>query len=182
MKTMPKNIYSIKENYKKVEEVREIENETPSFEEFMENYEFDERVINSYKDEVNHVNVWVPKGSGPCRWSNPSCSCQYGERWIDLRIPCPVSGCGNTSVINQTHSCGGQAEISNKARIQCRSCGVVSHMRNWNFSCSNHSSYQTAQSGTSSERWIHIITIAGRTWNNDDLVTDLLVYLMNNRW
>jgi hypothetical protein len=54
---MPKNPYLIKENYKKVEEVREIDNKVPSFEEFMETYEFDERVAESYEDEINHVNV-----------------------------------------------------------------------------------------------------------------------------
>jgi len=34
---MPKNTYFIKENYKKVEEVREIENQVPSLEGFLEN-------------------------------------------------------------------------------------------------------------------------------------------------
>jgi hypothetical protein len=33
-----------KENYKKVEEVREIKNEVPSFEEFMKTYEPSEKV------------------------------------------------------------------------------------------------------------------------------------------
>lgn len=55
-----------------------------------------------------------------------------------MRIPCPVSGCGNTNVINQTHTCGGQVEISNKARIRCRSCGDISLVRDFKFSCSNH--------------------------------------------
>jgi hypothetical protein len=54
---MPKNTYFIKENYKKVEEVREIDNEVPTFEKFMETYEFDEGVVKSYEDEINHVNV-----------------------------------------------------------------------------------------------------------------------------
>jgi hypothetical protein len=34
----------IKENYKQVEEVREINNETPTFEEFMNTYESDGNV------------------------------------------------------------------------------------------------------------------------------------------
>jgi len=41
---------------KPVETVYEIKNETPSFEEFMETYEADEKVINSYRDEVEYVN------------------------------------------------------------------------------------------------------------------------------
>ena len=42
---MPKlNSYLIKENYKQVEEVREINNKVPSFEEFMKGYKNDGEV------------------------------------------------------------------------------------------------------------------------------------------
>ncbi|CAI2180010.1 12362_t:CDS:2 [Funneliformis geosporum] len=50
---MPKNTYFIKENYKKVEEVREIENEVPNYEEFLKNYNSDEKVSDSYENELN---------------------------------------------------------------------------------------------------------------------------------
>jgi hypothetical protein len=56
---MPKNNPYLIENKKPVETVYEIKNEykTPSFEEFMETYEADEKIIDSYKDEVEYVNV-----------------------------------------------------------------------------------------------------------------------------
>ena len=64
---MPKlNPYLIKENYKKVEEIREIENEIPSFEEFMKTYENDEGIIDSYNSEVkSYGDIGIAKGYGP---------------------------------------------------------------------------------------------------------------------
>ena len=63
---MSKNTYLIKENYKKVEEVREIDNQVPSYEEFMKNYEGDERVNNSYENEIrSYGDIGVAKGCGP---------------------------------------------------------------------------------------------------------------------
>lgn len=73
-------------------------------------------------------------GYGPCAWRNN----HYGERWVDLQMSCPVSGCPSTAVINQTHTCGGQVEVSNQARVRCQRCGAIDRIRNWNFSCSNH--------------------------------------------
>ena len=60
---MPKqNPYLIKENYKKVEEVREIDNkyEIPTLEEFMNSYEGS---VN-YAD-LNSDDIGTPKGYGP---------------------------------------------------------------------------------------------------------------------
>jgi|SRR3954451_1581024 len=64
---MPKqNPYLIKENYKKVEEIREIKNEFPSYEEFMKNYESDKKVNESYDLEVDsHGDIRESKKSGP---------------------------------------------------------------------------------------------------------------------
>jgi hypothetical protein len=126
---MPKNTYLIKENYKKVEEIREIKSEIPSYEEFLKVYQ--QGQVNY--DDLTNNDISSNKDYGPM-WGNS----QYGERWINLRIPCPVIGCNDRSVINQTHTCGGQAEISSKARIRCRSCGAVSHVRDFKFSCSNY--------------------------------------------
>ena len=52
-----KNVY-LAENKKPVELVQELKDEykVPSFEEFMETYEADEKVIDSYRDEVEYVN------------------------------------------------------------------------------------------------------------------------------
>ena len=86
---MPKlNSYLIKENYKQVEEVREIENkelitpeeqanltiknEAPSFEEFMKTYEGEEGVIDSYEFEVDSYGDIRIKGTyyGPGVWDD----------------------------------------------------------------------------------------------------------------
>src|SRR4051812_32374950 len=62
---MPKqNLYLIKENYKKVEEVREIENKAPSLEEFMKTYESDKAV--NYNDLTHSDISDKGKGYGPC--------------------------------------------------------------------------------------------------------------------
>jgi len=56
----------VKENYKQVEEVREIKNEYPSFEEFMKTYESDEGMIDSYENEVaSYGDISNIKGYGP---------------------------------------------------------------------------------------------------------------------
>ena len=59
---MPKNTYFIKENLAKVEEVREIENQIPSYGEFLENY--NQEQIN-YED-LTHEDINSNKGYGPC--------------------------------------------------------------------------------------------------------------------
>lgn len=67
---MPKqNPYYILKEYKKpTETVYELKNEyeVPSFEEFMKTYKADEKIIDSYRGEVEYVNGWVSKGNGPC--------------------------------------------------------------------------------------------------------------------
>ena len=86
---MPKqNPYLIKENYKKVEEVREIENkelitpeeqtklvdklvknEIPSYEEFMKTYQEDEGVIDNYYYEIDsYGDIRIVKCYGPGFW------------------------------------------------------------------------------------------------------------------
>ena len=56
--------FEVKKPFETVYELKN-EYETLSLEEFMKTYEADEKVIDSYKDEVEYVNVWAPKGSGP---------------------------------------------------------------------------------------------------------------------
>ncbi len=65
---MPKqNQYLItKENYKKVEEVREIENKIPSFEEFLKTYNENERINDNYQGEFDsYGDIRVNKSYGP---------------------------------------------------------------------------------------------------------------------
>jgi len=87
---MPKNTYFI-ENHKKIEEVREI----PTYEEFQKNYQADQEVSDSYKDEQNsYADIGVSKGFGPCS------ICYKDTQWTDLYIPCPAAGCDNNSFVN----------------------------------------------------------------------------------
>ena len=65
---MPNNNNLIpKENIAKVEEVREIDNEIPSYEEFMKTYENDD---NLNYDDLNGGNAGEVKGYGPT-WVDP---------------------------------------------------------------------------------------------------------------
>ncbi|KLL01622.1 MAG: hypothetical protein MRERC_12c005 [Mycoplasmataceae bacterium RC_NB112A] len=72
---MPKNIYLPKDNLPKIFEVREVENEVPSYEEF----------IKTYKGPINYAefegsSIGETKGYGPCRGSLCGCSCSSNER------------------------------------------------------------------------------------------------------
>jgi hypothetical protein len=73
---MPKNIIP-KENFPKIEEIREINNEIPTYEEFLKTYQVDQKVNESYENEIeSYGDIEVNKGYGPCAWRNN----QYGER------------------------------------------------------------------------------------------------------
>jgi len=77
---MPKNIIP-KNNIPKIFEVREVENQIPSYEEFLKGYRLEQAVVESYENEIaSYRDIRVSKGFGPCSWNNPRCSCQYGER------------------------------------------------------------------------------------------------------
>jgi len=168
---MPKNTYFIKENYKKVEEVREIENQVPSLEGFLENNNQEQLDY----DDLTYNDISSSKVYGPM-WGNS----QYGERWISLRIPCPVSGCNNTTITNQTHTCGGQVEISNRVRVRCRSCGVSSHARYFSFHCSNHSGGSGQASSMSLTNALS--TAYGNGEISSDMLMEILQELRANPW
>jgi len=176
---------------KPFETVQELKNETPSFEEFMETYNADERMIDSYNAEFNgYGDIGVEKGYGPC--SRSDCRCEYGERYVDLYIPCPAvnsngSRCPGSiaAPTNWVHSSDHyRTQISNKARIQCsKSYCSRDHMKNWAFRCSS-SWHGGDYHGTSSTTWIHCMTALAQHVGDDDLILDLLTYLRNpsNRW
>jgi len=72
---MLKNII-LKENYIKIEEVREIENEIPTYEEFLKSYE---QSGEANYDDLNHNDIKVSKGYGSC--SRSDCNClSIGEK------------------------------------------------------------------------------------------------------
>jgi hypothetical protein len=63
---MPKNnIYLPKENLAKAEEIREIKNEIPTYEEFMKTYENDG---NLNYDDLSSGSIGEAKGHGPNPW------------------------------------------------------------------------------------------------------------------
>jgi len=176
---------------KPFETVYELKNEIPSFEEFMESYENDG---NLNYDDLSGGSVGEVKGYGPC--SRSDCRCEYGERYVDLFIPCPAIKKNSDSSITR---CPGSIEapthwvhstdhyrtqISNKARIQCsKSYCSRDHMKNWAFRCSS-SWHGGDYHGTSSTTWIHCMTALAQHVGDDDLILDLLTYLRNpsNRW
>jgi len=62
---MPKNVY-LPENFPKIEEVREVENYIPTYEEFLRTYETEQKVSDSYRNELNsYSDIRVSKNFGP---------------------------------------------------------------------------------------------------------------------
>jgi len=126
---------------KPFETVYELKNEVPSYEEFMKTYENDG---NLNYDDLNSGSVGEAEGYGPC-WRcsvRTDCDCKSGERWCDLRVPCPSDRCmgKDRPITGWVHSRDSYTtQISNKARIRCTKHGCsVSHMSNWEFACSAH--------------------------------------------
>jgi len=83
---------------KPFETVYESKNEYPSLEEFMETYESDERVIDSYNAEIgSYGDISIEKGYGPCSPSYCSgcscprsdCNCNSSERFVKVLMSCP---------------------------------------------------------------------------------------------
>jgi hypothetical protein len=176
---MPKNTYFIKENYKKIEEVREIKSEIPSYEEFLKNYQADQEVSDSYENEIeSYSDVGASKGFGPCY------ICRKDTQWTDLYIPCPVVGCNNRNLTYQTHSngCGGNLEVSNKGQVRCKRCWAESYISNWNFSCSSH--------GGGGGGWLNgdslkkALALALMMNNSNQVISDLSMFMIehSNDW
>lgn len=88
-----------KENLVKTEEVRELTNEYPSFEEFTRTYEYNEHIANSYEDEYQAQG----KGVGPCR--NTLCGCSCSKDVCDCgNLEGSIYGKDNWKVGNATAS------------------------------------------------------------------------------
>jgi hypothetical protein len=165
---------------KPFETVYEIKNETPSFEEFMENYEADDKVIDSYRDEVEYVNGWASKGSGPCQ------ICDKPEQWRYLYLSCPGvndegKACGNPNQTYWYHSTdSGQTEISNRAKIRCSKCYTSAHLSYWRFKCSWHTG-EKKYYDTSSLEFRKAITLINGTepYIGTTMAQDLITYLVH---
>jgi hypothetical protein len=66
-------------------------------------------------------------------------------RWEWLRIPCPVEECmkNDRTIHDWVHyGCGSPMQWSTKARLQCGSCEVPSHISKWRFSCHRHTDFK----------------------------------------
>ncbi|CAI2182435.1 1269_t:CDS:2 [Funneliformis geosporum] len=110
---------------REVEEVHEVENYIPTYEEFLKNYQVDQAVNNSYENEIeSYSDVGVNKGFGPCY------VCNKPIDWTSLYIPCPVAGCSSTNFTTQTHSngCGGNLEVSTRGYIRFMAEGEMDEL------------------------------------------------------
>jgi len=177
---MPKNIIP-KDNIPKIVEVREIESEIPSYEEFLKNYQSDQKVNDSYENEVTSYNdLGTPKASGSCF------VCYKDTNWTNLYLACPTDYCGSTNTSYWYHSnsgyllassrsgCG-RLEISNKGEIKCQGCGTSGRISNWKFACSNHPSEYRTVSNFSFRRSL----MAANDFSG--MITDLQTYLTSHR-
>jgi len=79
-------------NEKPFEIVQEVNNEIPSYEEFMKTCENDGNV--NY-DDLSGGDVGEVRGYGPCYYSNPDCTCYASSGWIQLYVGCLANGCPN---------------------------------------------------------------------------------------
>ena len=115
---MPNNNNLIpKENYKKIEEIREIKTELPTYEEFINKKSqlspaARKKIINksgsNYQSPLIDKDISEVKGYGPCR------VCYKDTYWTDLYMPCPAAYCDSKEPIYFTHSpgCGSRLERS----------------------------------------------------------------------
>jgi hypothetical protein len=137
---MPKNIYLPKENIPKTEEIRKIETEIPTYEEFLNKY--NQEQVN-YSD-LAHEDISSNGGCGPCHYSNADCTCYVSQGFIQLYVPCPAVGCSNNrsgftwlhskngylmTSTGQNDECG-VLLVSNQGQIRCVNCRTSSHFSN----------------------------------------------------
>lgn len=177
---MPKNTYLPKDNIPKIEEVREVENQIPTYEEFLKNYQADQEVSESYENELNsYGDIGVSKGFGPCY------VCQKPEQWTELKIRCGGENCSDTTSSNRTHAfCGSNIEISNRAYVRCSNCWISRHMNEWGFGgCSYHS-----EDYCEPVRWKNYNSFRralGLTLMEEgcsEVLVDLAVYMVNHKY
>lgn len=120
----------------KTEMVAELKDEhkTPSYEEFLKNYEND--------GEVNYDDL--SGGVGEARGYGPVVQSDYWGDWEYLEIPCvskdcPVNDKSPRQWVHAGEDCRSSYTQrmlwSTKARIKCIYCDSPSHISNWAFKC-----------------------------------------------
>jgi hypothetical protein len=179
---MPKNTYLPKDNFPKIEEVREIENYVPTYEEFLKTYEAEQKVTESYENELSsYEDVGGSKGFGPCY------VCHKTEQWTDLKIRCGGENCSETTSKYWHHNwCGGKFEVSNRAYIRCSNCQTSSHINGWSFggcsSCSYHSrNYYRPVSWNNYNSFRRALGLTLMAEGCSEVLVDLAVYMVNHK-
>jgi hypothetical protein len=182
---MPKNTYLLKENFSKIEEVREIENYVPTYEEFISkksqlSLAARKKIINksgsNYQSPLIDKDISEAKGYGPCY------VCQKPEQWTDLKIRCGGENCSETTSNYWHHNwCGGKFKVSNRAYAKCSNCGTSCHLSKSNFSCSKHSgSYEEARDyNYKFFRRAPSLTLMEEGCS--EVLVDLAVYIVNHK-
>jgi len=102
--------------------------------------------------------------------------CSKSEDYVDLEVAC--FSCDSRHVSKWCHDNDGcrssNTQISNKAYIRCKSCGIDRHMSNWVFQCSKH--WGTYQS-INRKAFNKAMGIALNMENCSQVVTDLAAYV-----
>jgi len=103
---MPKNLIMPKESIYKTEEVRYLNTEIPTYEEFLKTYQVDEKVSVSYMSEIDGLE----KGYGPCY--------KCGESWITFELEIVLKnsrgGWKKSTVYDIVDACKTASEIKEK--------------------------------------------------------------------
>lgn len=168
-------VYELKDEYK-----------VPSFEEFMETYEADEGIIDSYNAELgSYGDAGIPKASGPCYYSNADCTHFTPEGWIQLYLGCPAVECGELGRNFSTWvhaSCEYPIYISKNLEIKCINCQNPSNMLNWNFNCFS-SKHKGGYRETNYEIFANaLILIGGKARNRDPRIKDIVKIISDKLW
>lgn len=65
-----------------------------------------------------------------------------GEQYTRLIIGCPACAANNGDMGAPAQfyhaGCGGLMEVSDRANLQCSSCGKSAHVKDWRWGCPNH--------------------------------------------
>jgi len=171
----------IEVNEKPFEIVQEVNNEIPSYEEFIKNYEKGD--VNY--DDLSGSDVGEVKGYGPCLYSNADCTHYTSSGWVQLYLGCPAVECGERARNYSTwvHArCGYPIYISKNLEMQCISCENPSYMLSWRFKCSSNK-HKGGYRETNYEIFANALTlIGGRARNRDPRIRDIVKIISDQLW
>lgn len=174
---MTKNYIIPKENKAQVVEIREIENQILSYEEFLEDYNNKEQV--NYED-LTHEDISLNESYGPCSWNNPRCLCHVSQGFIPLCLACP--SCSDINPSMWFHSSGylakssknsscGNLLVSGQGYIKCSTCEVRGYWKDWKFECSKNHGYKYA---TSTMTFMSALNIASGFQSSEGIIMSII--------